>query len=70
MLWKFNSVYNPKLQLADHEQLVKYEMTLPPDPQASVNPKLLYITRQARTHGRAIDDATEEFVEESRTGAA
>jgi hopanoid C-3 methylase HpnR len=29
MLWKFNSVYNPKRQLADHAQPVKYEMRLP-----------------------------------------
>ena len=30
MLWKFNSVYNPELQLADHAQPVRYEMTPPP----------------------------------------
>src|SRR5271157_1658450 len=30
MLWKFNSVYNPALQLADHHQPVHYEMSLPP----------------------------------------
>jgi hypothetical protein len=29
MLWKFNSVYDPKLQLADHARPVKYEMKLP-----------------------------------------
>jgi len=29
MLWKFNSVYNPKRQLADHARPVKYEMKLP-----------------------------------------
>ena len=28
MLWKFNSVYNPALQLADHQKSVPYEMTL------------------------------------------
>src|SRR5246500_716906 len=26
MLWKFNSVYNPELQLADHRRPVRYEM--------------------------------------------
>ena len=30
MLWKFNSVYNPKLQLADHQQPVRYEISPPP----------------------------------------
>jgi hopanoid C-3 methylase HpnR len=29
MLWKFNSVYHPELQLADHRRPVKYEMRLP-----------------------------------------
>jgi hopanoid C-3 methylase HpnR len=29
MLWKFNSVYNPGRQLADHHQPVKYEISLP-----------------------------------------
>lgn len=29
MLWRFNTVYNPKRQLADHARAVKYEMTLP-----------------------------------------
>jgi hopanoid C-3 methylase HpnR len=28
MLWKFNSVYNPRRQLADHDQPVKYEIGL------------------------------------------
>jgi hopanoid C-3 methylase HpnR len=29
MLWKFNSVYNPKRQLEDHARPVKYQMRLP-----------------------------------------
>jgi hopanoid C-3 methylase HpnR len=29
MLWKFNSVFNPALQLADHARPVRYEMPLP-----------------------------------------
>jgi hopanoid C-3 methylase HpnR len=31
-LWKFNSVYNPARQLADHERPVAYEMRLPTAP--------------------------------------
>ena len=34
MLWKFNSVYNPALQLSDHERPVRYELTPPPEPSA------------------------------------
>ncbi|WP_405592420.1 hopanoid C-3 methylase HpnR [Streptomyces sp. NBC_01190] len=29
MLWKFNSVYNPARQLADHQRPVRYELPLP-----------------------------------------
>src|SRR5262249_7637830 len=29
-MWKFNSVFNPALQLADHRQAVAYEIPLPP----------------------------------------
>lgn len=32
MLWKFNRVYHPELQLGDHHQPVKYEMRLPAPP--------------------------------------
>jgi hopanoid C-3 methylase HpnR len=44
MLWKFNSVYNPKLQLADHRRPVKYEMRLPaPAPEGKVAQRGLYV---------------------------
>ncbi len=33
MLWKFNSVYDPRLQMADHQQPVRYELSPPPEPQ-------------------------------------
>ncbi|HSD50810.1 MAG TPA: hypothetical protein VLG48_05325, partial [Candidatus Methylomirabilis sp.] len=37
MLWRFNKVYHPELQLADHRRPVKYEMRLP---EAPVNGKV------------------------------
>ena len=43
MLWKFNSVYDPKLLLADHEQPSEYEMAPPPEPGKSVDPETLYV---------------------------
>jgi hopanoid C-3 methylase len=70
MLWKFNSVYNPKLQLSDHKQPVKYQMALPPASQETVNPKLLYIHHADGRRGRAIDDATEQFVDNTRMGTS
>lgn len=70
MLWKFNSVYNPKLQLSDHQRPVQYEMALPSAPQEKINSKLLYILPPKGRQGRAIDDSTEQFVETTRMGTA
>jgi len=33
MLWRFNSVFNPQRQLADHSRPVRYEMRLPSGPR-------------------------------------
>jgi hopanoid C-3 methylase HpnR len=70
MLFKFNSVYNPALQLADHARTVRYEMSPPPPPRAKVDPALLYVHRSRGRRGREIDNATEAFVEDTRMGAA
>lgn len=70
MLWKFNSIYNPKLQLADHEMAVEYEMRLPPPAKEKVDPKLLYVHAARDRAGRSIDDATEDFVNQTRMGTS
>lgn len=67
MLWKFNSVYNPTLQLADHQQRIQYEMPLPPADR-HVDHGLLYIHHAKGRQGRHIDDSTEQFVETTRMG--
>jgi hopanoid C-3 methylase len=66
MLWKFNSVYDPALQLADHRQPVRYEMSLPPDHRDQIDPRSIYIHSPRGRHGRSIDDNTEQFVEQTR----
>ena len=66
MLWKFNSVYNPALQLADHQQTVRYPMTLPPEHHELIDPRSIYIHPPRGRDGRSIDDATEQFVEQTR----
>ncbi|HET6369658.1 MAG TPA: hopanoid C-3 methylase HpnR [Nitrospiria bacterium] len=68
MLWKFNSVYNPKLQLADHRRPVRYEMKPPPARSEAVDSKTLYIHEARKRQGRVLDEATERFVEETRMG--
>jgi hopanoid C-3 methylase HpnR len=72
MLWKFNQVYNPALQLADHRREVCYEMAPPPMRTESIDPHALYVLPSRGRHGRSIDDETEQFVDETRanTGSA
>jgi hopanoid C-3 methylase HpnR len=72
MLWKFNSVFDPKLQLADHAREARYKMTPPPaQAAAKINPRALYIPPPQGRKGRAsLDDASERFVEETRMGIA
>ncbi len=70
MLWKFNSVYNADKLLADHGRPVAYEMALPPPTEAKVDPKSLYVHEARGRKSRAIDDATEKFVDETRMGAS
>ena len=70
MLLKFNSVYDPKLQLADHERPVQYQIALPPDHSEKIDPKSLYIHKPRGRKGRAIDDSTEAFVEQTRMGSS
>ncbi len=70
MLWKFNSVYDPKLLLADHAKPVQYEMTLPESRVERIDPRSLYVHASKGRHGRAIDDDTERFVDETRMGTA
>jgi hopanoid C-3 methylase HpnR len=68
MLFKFNSVYDPKLQMADHTRPVVYEMPPPPPVVARVDPTQLYVHVGRGRRGREIDDVTERFVDWTRTG--
>jgi hopanoid C-3 methylase HpnR len=67
MLWRFNSVYDARLQLADHEREVRYLMSPPPQVvEGRFDPKSLYVHPPAGRRGRAVDDATEKFVDATR----
>jgi len=69
MLWKFNSVYNPELQIADHKRPVKYFIATPPEARETVDPKTLYVHAALGRSGRALDESTERFVDDTRMGA-
>ena len=66
MLWKFNSVYNPELQLADHARPVRYEMAPPPAHRDVIDPgpSTSSAARRPAAHRRG----HEEFVEQTRMG--
>jgi hopanoid C-3 methylase len=69
-LFKLNKVYRPELLLADHMAPVSYEIPLPPSaPEQRVNPASLFIHPPRGRRGRAIDAATEQFVDETRMGS-
>jgi hopanoid C-3 methylase HpnR len=65
MLWKFSSVYDPKLQLADHAQPVRYAMRPRENHgETKVDRRSLYIHRSV-SKLREVDAGTEAFVTES-----
>lgn len=68
-MWKFNSVFNPELQMADHRRPVKYEMSLPPERKSEkFRPQAVYVHEARGRRARALDAATEQFVDQTRTG--
>ena len=69
-LFLLDRVYRPELLLADHTLPVKYQMPLPrPLAARQSTSRALYIHSPRGRKGRAIDNATERFVEETRMGA-
>jgi hopanoid C-3 methylase HpnR len=71
-LFMLNRVFRPELLLADHARPVAYEVPLPPaqDPATRPSRTGLYIHPPRGRKGRAIDAATERFVEETRMGSS
>ncbi len=68
MIWKFKSVFDPALQMADHARPVRYELPLRPESAAVADKRALYVHKPAGRHGRVLDDATEQFVDTTRSG--
>lgn len=66
---KMNSVYRTELLLADHVRPVGYEIPLPPPHERKTSGRALYVHAPRGRAGRAIDAATERFVDATRMGA-
>ena len=69
-VWKFNSVFNPALQMADHAREVRYELPMPSHSEGKRDPRELYIHAPGGRKPRAIDKETERFVDATRMSAA
>ena len=70
-LFSLDKVYRPELLLADHDLPVVYEIPLPPQGAEKCQPDRapFYVHTPRGRKSRAIDRATERFVEETRMGA-
>src|SRR5947207_9107371 len=74
-LFKLNSVYRPEVLLADHHRPVEFQIPLQPaaptrdTPAEAVAGRALYVHAPRGRAGRAIDAATERFVDDTRMGA-
>jgi hopanoid C-3 methylase len=67
---KMNSVYRTDLLLADHQRPVDYQIPVPPErAEKAASGRSLYVHAPRGRAGRAIDAATERFVDETRMGA-
>ena len=70
-LYLLNKLYRPELLLADHRAPVSYQIPLASGGAASREPSAtqLYIHPPRGRKGRAIDAATESFVDATRVGS-
>ena len=65
-LTQFPKVYNPQQQIDDHQQSVNYEIYLPQKTVEKIDPAMLYVHDPRGRKSRALDDASEAFVELTR----
>ncbi|WP_225813609.1 hopanoid C-3 methylase HpnR [Streptomyces spinosus] len=59
MLWRFNRVYNPKRQLADHRRPVRYELPLPRRVDVGDRQQLYVHTKRATRSGSSPGSAAD-----------
>jgi hopanoid C-3 methylase HpnR len=69
MLWKFNSVYDPRLQIADHQQPVRYELSPPPEAKEVIDARSIYVHPANGHRDLVLDEATQSFINQTRMKA-
>jgi hypothetical protein len=70
MLWNAPRFFDPKQQFRDHQQEVRYEIALPAKAAAGAATEVYYIHAPRGRYDRAIDNSTEDFVDQTRMGDA
>jgi hopanoid C-3 methylase HpnR len=65
-LWKFNSVFNARQQLADHARPVRYELPHWGREAVGADKRALYVHQPPKRRSRVLDDATQRFVDATR----
>jgi hopanoid C-3 methylase HpnR len=70
MIWNAPRFFDPEQQVRDHQQEVRYQIALPAKAGAGANGDVDYIHAPRGRSDRAIDNSTEDFVEQTRMGAA
>ncbi len=65
-LWKFSSVFDPELLLADHQRPVRYQIPPPPPVEKTIHADALYIHKSRDGKARDLDEQTERFVDQTR----
>lgn len=66
-IWKFNTVFNANLLLADHSRPVTYELTPPPMDRKPVNCNSELFVHCGKVNSRDLDSKTAEFIETTQT---
>jgi hypothetical protein len=69
MIWNAPRFFDPEKQFGDHQQEVRYKIALPPQAAPGAATELYYIHAPRGRSDRAIDNSTEEFVDQTRMGA-
>jgi hopanoid C-3 methylase len=70
MIWNAPRFFDPEQQFRDHQQEVRYQIALPDKPAPGAKGDVYYIHAPHGRGDRAIDNSTEEFVDQTRMGAA
>ncbi len=65
-LWKFNSVFNARQQMADHARPARYQLPRSDGAAIGADKRTLYVHQPPARRARVLDEATQRFVAATR----